>query len=204
MQKILILLLIISPLYLFGQVKKTKFVMKDKTVYKGRIVEESETELVLVLKKRQLITLSKSEISYPEQNYFQLANYTTVVKTTDGNRYQGNTIMEDDNQLTIEVGKETNISIEKSTIVYRRNVSKVYKNYIIEVILSTKDGNAYSGNVVEKTKEYVVLDMPLGRKKFDFEDVVEYSEKMNEFPKLRRVAYTLCGVSIGLILLGML
>lgn len=179
MQKIFVILLVISPLYLFGQLKKTKIIMTDGTLHKGKIIEYNESEIKLIVKMFEVITIPKSEISNLIAIEFDNFEYITIIKSTNGSTYQGKLIKENDTEILLEIAFKTTKSIDKSTIVSQKNVRKKYiKSIRIESVL-TKDKKIHKGRIIDKKETYIILESTDGyREKINTDEILEYTEKV--------------------------
>lgn len=203
MRKIFVILLIISPLFLFGQLRKTKFIMTDNTIHKGKIIEQSESEIKIISKRFKIITLSKSEISTPTQSEFDLLDFITVIKSKDGGSYQGVVVEEDDTKITLEIASKTRISIDKSAIIFRKNIHKKYINAKRIVSIITKDKALYQGKVIEKQDDYIILELALGqRKKINTNEIGQYSEQIISRSRKATIANTIIGTILMMNIIG--
>ncbi|MFK7947730.1 MAG: hypothetical protein AB8G11_09075 [Saprospiraceae bacterium] len=156
MKNTLLILLIFSPLFIFGQ-QYIDIILIDSTNYRGDIVEYNTTEFKLVHKKK-IVTIQKSNILTPKQILINSKKYITTIKTNDDNWYQGRVIIENDTSVMLRISKNMSVTILKSNIIFRTNRAKK-ERFIIQTTIYTKDGNKLIGQVIDKNKDFTMIDI---------------------------------------------
>lgn len=201
MKKIIILLLIISPLQMFGQILKTTIKMDDGMIYRGRIFEYSDDEIKFLVKK-EVLPLKKSEIIFPKTLRVNKRDFITTIRATDGNIYKGIIVDDYEDELFLDIGRNQNIPIKKSKIVYQTNRFRKFNQPLITSI-ETKNGDLFAGNIVGKDENSVTLD--LGNNEFykidKTEIVSEYETYISELP-MKRLLMVVGGIYIVPILIA--
>lgn len=157
MKFLLIFICFISPFIVIGQ-QSVNITLEDGSIYKGTIFEYNEVEFKMVIKKRKIVTIPKSDIRFPKNLLINPSKFTTVIHTQNNDWYEGEIIIENDTSIMLKIGKELFKTIPKSDIAFRSNRAKK-QIFHKETTIYTKDGNKIIGDVLGKNDTYTIINM---------------------------------------------
>lgn len=203
MKNLVIFFLIISPLNLFCQ-QFAEITLENGSFYRGEILEYDDDEFKLVVKKRKIITIAKSDITSPKMLLINPKNFKTIISVGDDNWYKGEVVIENDTTVMIELGKNLFKTIHKSDIIFRKNRAKKNR-YFIRTTLYTKDGNKLIGEIIDNNEYFTVIDV--GDKKLPLKvrnENIKYKTEVFEKNDLTSFQKVLIGIGVLYVLPGLL
>ena len=122
----LLIVLIITSLQIFAQ-QKTTVVLKDSTIFNGKIMRYDNNEIKL-LDKGKIYTIRKANILSPNNIKIKSSNVYTVIETEKGFLVYGKIIKETETVITIRTNFKSE-RINKTTILYQAFYVKNYYDF---------------------------------------------------------------------------
>lgn len=191
----LLIVLIITSLQIFAQ-QKTTVVLKDSTIFNGKIMRYDNNEIKL-LDKGKIYTIRKANILSPNNIKIKSSNVYTVIETEKGFLVYGKIIKETETVITIRTNFKSE-RINKTTILYQ---AFYVKNYYEETesFIKTSDGNLFIGDVLIKHKNSTLIDVGNGMKQeINNELIIERIDRRKSKKRSNRVLFSSVFIAFGI------